>query len=186
MSEVVDLTFTDSDDETQLRPSQPDHAAPSTKAAGMRTPLRRLLALQRRNEDDAHIKFEKNRCPPLSPEEINLLESPEPPKKYAHREEHHRPNQRPVEEREEEVPKAAHNQNVAGPSRNFRASSRSLAYNSSDYEDQFAELESYEPKYLPRKSPTIAAAAAGGPGGRKPKRSREEMAREKELKKQQK
>jgi len=193
MTEVVDLTFTDSDDEPQPKPSQPDHAAPTAGAAGMRTPLRRLLALQRRN-DSTLGDPERSPYPPLSPEEIDLLESPEPPKKKVYRNEFHKPTQGQVEGEKEEAPAAAAadaaRQNVAGPSRPLRANTKSQTYNPSEYEDQFAE-EGCEPEYLSQKSPTTAAAEAAAkkekaPGGRKPKRSREEIARDKELKKQQK
>ncbi|KAG7666474.1 hypothetical protein Ndes2526B_g07593 [Nannochloris sp. 'desiccata'] len=188
MTEVVDLTFTDSDDEPELRPSQP--TVPTAGAAGLRTPLRRLLALQRRN-GGTFAEPEPNPSPPLSPEEIDLLESPELPKQYVNRGELYQPKQRQVgveEERKKKAPSAAAAaQNVVGPSRPIQSSSRSLAYNPSEYEDEGAE-ESYEPEYLPQNSPTTAAAtaAAAGPGGRKPKRTREEIARDKELKKQQK
>jgi hypothetical protein len=177
MTEVVDLTFTDSDDEPQPRPSQQAPSAAATVAGGagrMRTPLRQLLA---RHRGDLAEDTAPPPRPAPSPEAINLLESPEPTKQHAHRETNPLKRRQDEKKKEKEKQQAAAaaaplDPSGAGPSR----PPRTFAYDPADYENEFAE-ESYEPDYpSPKKTPP----------GRKPKRTREEIARDKELRKQQK
>jgi hypothetical protein len=180
MTEVVDLTFTDSDDEPQPRPSQ--QTAPGAGVGEMRTPLRHLLALQDHHRNGGALAAEAN--PKPSPEEIVLLESPDPPLPSAKQHTYKDPNppkRRQIEPEEREDDALA---NQAGPSRPPRSRPPSVAYTPDDYANEFAD-ESYERDYLHEKSPTkIPAAGGGGAARKKPKRTREEIARDKELKKQ--
>lgn len=189
MTEVVDLTFTDSDDEPQVRVSLPAPAAPTAgETGGMRTPLRRLLARQQLNsaalaaaEAQASLLA---KATPASPEAIELLESPEPVKLVQHT----RPSQKErkeIERRGAPAPAAAALEpNIQKSPRQPEARRRSFPYDTSEYDDEFAAEESYEPEYLP---PLPGGGRGRGRGGvRKPKRTREEMAQERELKKQQK
>jgi hypothetical protein len=182
MTEVVDLTFTDSDDEPQPRTSLPPPPPPppaTTGAGGMRTPLRHLLALQQRRNGGGSLAAAQ----PPSPEAIELLKSPEPTRPQHDYRQPGPLKQRQIErEVEEEAPATvAAPQNLAEPSR----PPRNTTYDPTDYVNQFAE-EMYEPDFLPGNNPTKVATTAGGGGGKKPKRTREEIARDKELKKQQK
>lgn len=177
MTEVVDLTFTDSDDETQPRTSLPDSAPAAAADAGggkMRTPLRRLLALQRQN----NALEATEAAQPTSPEAIDLLESPEPALLHRYQQP---PKRKPIDQEPGPIEKSQQ------PRQNKKK--RSLPDPATDheydYDNGFPREESVDPEYDPYTSTQDAQPVAAG-RGRKPKRTREEIARDKEVKKQQK
>lgn len=183
MGEVVDLTFTDSDAETEPGPSRNYELHETAPApGGMRTPLRRLLALRNGGElAEAPLPSQPKSQPrPVSPETIELL-SPDPPQidsRIPPEPANSGPSHRLPQRRQQAAP-ASRPKTVEE-----RRSLEGASYNEYDYGGIGVGYQEDEPWQPPAAAPAAALPATAA--GRKPKRTREEIAMEAALKKQRK
>ena len=190
MGEVVDLTFTDSDAETEPGPSYAikPHQAAVPPAGGMRTPLRRLLAL--RNGGDAAAQpsraVDRPQTTSAPIETIELLSPYVPPIQARTSPE---PANSGLSQRPLPLPPRQRAQQAAAPTRprQTAAGNRRVSVEDSYIPDVYGGTSDrgYEEENEPWQPPEQPAAAAAG-GRRKPKRTQEEIARDAALKKQRK